>query len=341
MTIRRTNLFIDRTSFTLAIPTSDRANLHRSLNEMLLDDAIQRVDNPFSELLKSYRYAYVLPLAEGSQLSIQVEPRDSAESTDITRPRRRGTRRYLRIEWNPHAATTRGGLAFDHVLRLLARIISSFNIEMLLQANITRMDLTFDVLGVHVDRIDVFTLLRRTNSVRYKYGPIGMLNSTRLGLYGADKQLLVYDKSLEQRTRQIEQYAQRCWSARGPLIRRRPAHTRFELQLRDIGPLEVLGTMANPFATYTVRTLQGHDNAGDSLWPFFLDSCRLRGIQAALSRIPDRAQRDKLRRRVQMLDPPSWWNPQQLWQELPAAIAQVFGVSPPGLTLPDDGLNVF
>lgn len=329
MIIRRTNLFIDRVSFTLTIPTSERANLHRSLNEMLLDDAIQRVDNPFSELLKSYRVAYILPLAEGSQLSIQVEPRDSAESTDITRPHRRGTRRYLRIEWNPHAATTRGGLAFDHVFRLLAHIIPSFNIEMLLQANITRMDLTFDVFGIHVDRIDVFTLLRRTNSVRYNYGPIGMLNSTRLGLYGADKQLLVYDKSLEQRIRQIGRFVQSSGPGGRPLIRRRPAHTRFELQLRDIGPLEAVSTMANPFATYTVRTLQGHGNAGDILWPFFLDSCRLRGIQAALSLIPDRTQRDKLRQRVQMLDPPTWWDTAQLWAELPSAIRQVFGITPP------------
>jgi hypothetical protein len=318
----RTRLFLDKISITVHV---DRSLHHRILlasEGMELQEKIRRKSGP-SELLKNYRRAYTLGLGGGEELTIQLDPRREARNQQTTAfPHHR----FLRLEWNPCKAHFANHAAFTLITQFLAELIPGFEIIAFLEAiNITRIDISFDVRGVHVDGLCISALLRRTFTGHYVYGPSGARNSMEFGQPTSDQYLLVYDKNLEQKINKNGRFdGSPINDARRAKVVRR-SRTRFELRLRDVGPLSRLFSMPNPFSRYTVRGLfnvererRGH------VFEWFLDSCRQRGVQAALSRIENPRQRTKYALAIREAQPPSWWEPSVLWNELAAAVKEAF-----------------
>ncbi|MGE0347703.1 hypothetical protein [Hydrogenophaga sp.] len=174
--------------------------------------------------------------------------------------------------------------------------------------------------------LQVFSLLRRAFTGHYKYGPLALLNAIEIGRAKGDKYLRVYDKIvqlknalLEGNSDPLERYLP---PARG---RRTIPHVRFELQLRDVGSLPDLLRMSNPWAGFTVRTIRGIAERGTGhVFSWFLDSCRMRGVHAALSFIEDQRQRTKFANRVREASPPTWWDADAIWAELGDALQVAF-----------------
>lgn len=184
-----------------------------------------------------------------------------------------------------------------------------------------------DLLRVPVDTLLAFTILRkpisgRFSEIRQEYGTTGKLNSMYLGRYDADRYLLIYDKTAETKNRQIGGIKM---AARPHPASYRPAsRTRVELRLKDVGTCADFLALNNPYEHYTIRTYRmASDYRRDAQWIHFLDSCQLRGAQAALSLIENRRTRTLYRDSLRACTPPDWWTPPLLWDEARSAFLQI------------------
>lgn len=318
----RSHLFIDRLSMTILIEPAERSPVVEILLSLASDGTLHAEQNRYSGLLKSYRYAFYLPFDEERSCSIQVMPRAPGS-------------RFMRLEWNPANAQKVHADPMGHIVELLRRCVPSYSANLILDANITRIDLSFRLYRIHVDSLLVFTTLRKPVSGRYfaphaQYDRTGRLNSMEIGRPDGDQYLLIYDKCLERENRQIGRLAQFAASLRhSPEVRRIKAPlSQFELRLRNIGNIENLGSMPNPFTLYSIIN---HTNAGgirnDHQWQWFVDSCKVRGGQAALSMIENRRERTEFRNALRESNPPSWWNPVEIWREVPDAIRMALGLA--------------
>jgi hypothetical protein len=194
----------------------------------------------------------------------------------------------------------------------------------------TRLDFSFDIENVQIDELAVFTLLRRVVTKRYEYGESGRLNAIYFGVPTSPRMLVMYDKALHLRIAKIEgfpAYRRQLMSNGRYLHRRQWARTRIEIRLFGLRSLVELSNLPNPFAKYTIRefrrlraNLAGHE------YMLFLDSCRQRGMQGALSLIDDSSIRAEYAATVRQIDPALWWNTEQIWSEWQSALGSALGV---------------
>lgn len=318
---RRTPLFIDKISITSHIDRALRNHVLMACEAMEVNERLSRRLWP-SELLKNYQRAYTMSLGGGEELAIQLDPRRDS------RDQKTGTsrHRFLRLEWTPHYVTAGCPSAFLPLHEFLVDAIPCFELGAFLETmNITRIDISFDVRGVHVNGLEISALLRRNFTGHYVNGPHGLRNAVYLGQPTSDQYLLVYDKNLEEKKRQngsIGEWPLNQMRRGKPVPRSR---TRFELRLRDVGSLGRLFGMSNPFDRYEVREFFNVERAmRGHVMEWFLDSCRVRGVQAALSRVEDPRQRARYAQAVRETRPPAWWNTDQLWGELAEAVQRTF-----------------
>lgn len=316
----RTNLFIDWLSLTLSINNSYHNEVMDRLHGLAVDGVIFREENAHSGLFKSYRTAYHIKLNQKEFCTIQVRPHIPSH-------------RFMRIEWNPNKAQKAHIDSWHYIQNILSECIPSYSFDLITNANITRIDLSFDLRRIPIESLLVFATLRKNFSARYlqfheKFGKTGRLNALEIGRSDGDQYLLIYDKNLERETRQSSGIPHSSVDSQNPRTAHRikASRTRFELRLRSVGTWGDLNSISNPFERYTVIS---HINAGcvknDHHWQFFIDSCKWRGAQAALSLIENRRERTCYRDALQVLDPPTWWSPEQIWVELPNAVRQTFG----------------
>jgi hypothetical protein len=300
----RSVLYIDRLSITLPVERSDHEVVLQNLAEHASTGLITQEQNPYSALLKSYRFAYHIHFDERTTCIVQVAPRAYGS-------------RYIRLEWNPAKARKAHRNPMGRIMEMLQTCLPNYSPNLVLEANITRIDLSFRLYGVSVDSILVCTILRKPLSGRY-FAP------------HVDQYLLIYDKKLEIASRQIGQLGKHHGRETSTTRVRHAALalTQFELRLRSVGTFENLASIPNPFETYTVTSYERakHLKVGHQ-WVWFVDSCKMRGAQAALSMIEDRRERTKYRRELETSGQPSWWNPTKIWAELPHALSRMFGVA--------------
>lgn len=103
------------------------------------------------------------------------------------------------------------------------------------------------------------------------------------------------------------------------------SRTRVELRLREVGSFNQFDTMPNPFARYTFVRYQAVQSArAGQEWPRFLDLCRCRGAQSALSLIEDNRARHRFRDSIRSSNAPGWWSPEVIWGERHSAIRAMF-----------------
>jgi len=315
----RSSLFIDKLNITYDI----RRELHSQV--LLMAEGLETEERwtriHRSRLLNNYRCAYAFDLGLGECLTVQMHPWTAHDSSAQRSSR---GRRFMRLEWNPRRAKQVDASYWLRFSELLGELIPGFADENLLEnAYVTRMDLGFDVRGQHVDSLQVFSLLRRAASGHYVHGPTGKRNAIEIGKPEGDRYLRIYDKWLQSNITQPQSTPRHGSHPR--LLRRQRSWTRIELQLRDVGRFARLGCIRNPFAGYTIRAIERIANTQiEYVEEWFLDSCRQRGLHAALSLIPKQRTRTKYVNLVREAESPSWWNADQIWADLPAALTAAF-----------------
>jgi hypothetical protein len=91
----------------------------------------------------------------------------------------------------------------------------------------------------------------------------------------------------------------------------------------------------NPFAgIYAVWVPTGPSKWMTPSWLGFIDSCRARGMQAALARISDIELRKKYRKRICRTFRAGWWKPNKMWKRVPSALARLGLFDPAELAQP-------
>lgn len=308
---RRTPLFIDRFSFTLAANSRERAHIHSAVQGLVQNEELVEADWK-SGLRSKYVHAYVRAFGK-SVFAIQFHPRRHVADED------NGPARFFRAEWNPAGIARHRSDAPEQVIELLEQILPLPWSEIIWRASITRLDLTFDVWGVHIDRMALSGLSRRLVVQRYESGITGRLNSVLLGSIESDRRLRVYDRRLLSGLRQFTVTTRTVTPTnRG---RRTQEVTRFELVLKNLGPIQRLESIRNPYLAYTVRYIDSIQRIyPDHFQAWFLACCRATGLQQTVSAIANRAERERVQRAVKMSEPPDWWCPSKIWEELPAAL---------------------
>jgi len=316
----RTSLFIDKLSFTYAVSPSDENSIIEEANEMANAGFLYRKSR-YGDLLKNYRHAFGMEFGGNEGLIVQIGPRVPT----IIVGGREVRRRFMRLEWNPAKAIAVAPNAPGMVSSLLSRLSPAISTESMVRTlRVTRVDLAFDIFGEPIDNIGVSGLLRKAYSGRYEFSPLGGLNAIEIGKKENSRYLRVYDKLAEMRSRSQDEHHP-IYIRTGNVFRRIQSRTRFELQLHKIGDLATLTRMKNPFAGFTVRTLHSlASGLSTHVESWMLDSCRRRGMQAALALIEDRRERAAYSRKILACEPPVWWDADAIWSEVPAALVAAF-----------------
>ena len=148
----------------------------------------------------------------------------------------------------------------------------------------------------------------------------------RIGKPGSTQYLEVYDKKAHREflQRSVSRNQSQLNPGRGRRIYR--TTTRFEFRVSDIGSVAEAASAPLPFASYTVRQIDGTNRPTRFAheWDHFMDSCRYRGLQNALSLIQESRKRVLYRDAIRDLAPPPWWNVPALEAEARCAIAETF-----------------
>lgn len=285
--ITRKPLLVDKISLTLPSTTEVHDAIVENLYELQFNDEnVERVI--YGDLLKNYLYAIKLNFDSGEHCTTQYSPR------------RRRTN-FVRIEYNPSKVEPED---IRYLYTLLQACIPDFS-ESLLRARITRLDLAFDLPVIEVSRILVFDTPRKLVSRTFQTN--GKLNALSIGSQESDRFLLVYDKGLERAIRGERIVAQ--------------ITTRFELRLKDLNGWSELQLISNPFAHYTVLEFQNAmEVSDDHIWQWFIHATNVIGAQAALSLIENKTARKRYRDLLKARQNPSWWNPDEIWAEVPQAL---------------------
>jgi hypothetical protein len=308
---------------TIAVDASDREQVQSHLLRLAEEgELLWREESPHSGLLKSFYHAFYLNYNLTTIGTIQTGPRKAGQ-------------RYMRVEWNPATARRIYKDSAALIMNMLTECLPDFLERQLPNANITRIDLSFDLRRVAVDSLLVFSnttrksLSERYHAPHYKYPKTGRLNSMDIGKKDSKRYLLLYDKNLEREDRQIGGFSYSPEVSRRGATRVKPSRTRFELRCKDVGNLTALYEMENPFEAYSVLS---YINTGglktDHVWRWFIESCKSIGAQASLALIEDRRERTKFANALRECQPPSWWNPAEIWKELPSAILKALGIDP-------------
>ncbi|HEY8606312.1 MAG TPA: hypothetical protein VIM12_04260 [Noviherbaspirillum sp.] len=307
---------------TLDIPDADRDQVRLQLLALSELGEIEQVTNRYSKILKGYRYGFMLPFDDQSTYSclIQIEPNGAFRNS-----------RYMRMEWNPSSASRVCANPAAGIRRMLEICVPSYSPGLLSEANVTRIDLAFNLYRIPIDSILVSTILRKPVSGRYfapraKYGKTGYLNSQEIGDPESDRYLVIYDKNLEREFRNFEGNRMSTEPQRSQFPRVQPRWARFEIRLRNLGSWGRLPYIQeNPFEAYSVTTYTtAQIIRDDHYWAYFLADCKLNGAQAALSKIIDKRERARMRKALYVGDPPLWWNPEALRMELSSALDRAF-----------------
>ena len=171
------------------------------------------------------------------------------------------------------------------------------------------MDIAIDILGVDIEDMMVWnTAARRT---RMYTGEHGCLETYYLGSPGSQRSFAIYDKRAEMEKNGIDMDL-----PDGPIVR-------IEARLRPSVYWRDMSELANPFAKLNVASYASI-GALDVETHLFLESCRLRGPQAALKRVKklDASLWSKYSKRLEQHVSP-WWDPEHIWAQYPDLIHEL------------------
>ena len=291
-------LFIDKLSFLL--------KPKRDLN-YFYDNALEIITTSKKEIIKSakytkgerYKHSFIIELGNNTHCLAQFKPLQECNAA-------------FRFELNPaHAGHTGINILQNYLIQFFGESTE----ELMRQAFFSSLDIAADISYVNVDDLMIFR--EKTKRSAMYWGENGKVETVYLGSPRSDKQIKAYNKRVEAlENRNIDLTEEK---------------TRVECSLRPRNcQLSDLLKIDNPFAG--LHMLQTDDstitNTSD-LTRMFIDSCRYRGMAAALERVHSLERRTQLRSRFVKRYKANWWNVETLWNTFGNAIYSLNLFPPP------------
>lgn len=305
---RRSHVFIHKCSITIPID--------RRYWDQATENLFQAIDTEPKLLIwrfdqESDRYCIY---RHGWKLIIESSPRAN-EKCFIQAFPIKGPAAFMRLEWNPAEA---GYNATREIVGVLTRYVPGFEAAWP-NAMITRIDATFDVTGLSIGEVYVFTKSANTRQKPFRENE-GRLNGIYLGVPKSERRLALYDKRFEQLGEE-RRFGPPRGAGRPPYWI--PPRTRFEFRFSRIGLVREIPTFANGLIRYFValRSKARAYKGGDS-WDSFVGRCDRWGAQSALGSLLDRKRRAMYRKTLDTHCTPAWFCRRTLWQEALQAMSE-------------------
>lgn len=301
-------VIIDKLSCTIEIDSlSERENLKKGFKELSDNDHCIPITK------NGYRQAYKCFIKDDpdfgthgqESLILQFDPKDH-------------THKYLRVEFNPTKAK------LSAVKGILDRIITNGFNRIINQGTVTRADFSLQVHFCDVNDLMLYYPKMRQSSFHYENG---QLQTAYLGKKKGTH-WIIYSKDQEIKAKNEKTYHQ-AFSDKEKHYPNYPI-TRIEycFKPKSIKPtLEDLKTLPNPFKSLlivenykfkvlnlSIKNKEKRENAEEQ-FRFFLDSCRVRGLQQALKLIKNNHRRTKYRNIVEKAKV-SWWDHQKIGDQI-------------------------
>lgn len=204
-----------------------------------------------------------------------VEPNTQQPILIQAQPKTEKTKSFMRFEWNPSKLGP-DGMAFFRK-RLTQIFEGSFTYADLLQdGKVTRADAAVDLVNVSID--DVLIVTETPEKSHVFYGIDGGIETIYLGAskYNKMGHTAIYDKQ-----QQLDDVGRTEKFGGVPL-------TRIEARSKTLTPIVNLPLLPNPFKEINLMMpVEVEPPEKNHHWMFFLDSCRYRGIEGALAKLPD------------------------------------------------------
>ena len=295
--------FIDKLSITFDLPSPD-------INHILscLEDLEQKIDNRchLSRIQSTkgvYKYRYKYLDCKGQHIAL-------FEFSPIKR-----SINFARIEFNPNIII--GSVGPNEIHRLLKAFAGHNYKALLLDGNITRLDLTTDVDHIHPNDIAVFSNRQRASSHWVLSSDTDGVESFStetqyIGAVKSDERIKVYDKTLQLwivKGKRLDRQVTRIEATLTP-----PKHGRVKLAVSDLLKIN------NPFSKINVAYYPAPDE--DYNFEFFLLASRQIGVEAAFQKITDKKVRAKYKANLSDHEP-DWWQPENLLSEALASLKKL------------------
>jgi len=246
-----------------------------------------------------YLHAYKITLPDSPEtLNLSLSPKKQANA-----------QRYGRIEFNPHR------LGKDGIAAMFGALESHIGKELSLKslqktAKVTIIDVTLDIQNIHMNDL----LLDKSDSHKTHayFSASGRMETFYAGIRINQKNgdILLYNKGKEVKEKSLKPNFKPGPYKDLPLD---IPFTRLEVTKRPNLTLGALAGMENPFTKlnlYFVRDVKGPE--GSRQWTWFVDSCRIRGIEGALKTLPEPLKAEYLK--ALQAQPEQLYRPDTIWK---------------------------
>lgn len=286
-------LFIDKLGITIPL----EGQRGQEVQEAVIDSAERWGDYIALASLRnrSYLGQYKFSTPEGINAVLLLQPRNRRNN-------------YFKLEYSPNNFGDAGRALFGEYLR---EILGDTYLEDILSANLTRLDVAFDVRRLRLkDLLIVDTRGGKSSIIRNGQGEA----ESYYFPFNGTNQLCVYDK--------LQETIDKLGSP--PPNHKRAQWIRFEYRYRrlsryTLGTLR--GRMENPFRNFEVRQFAPNPAIDTERLRLFFDGCRMAGVDSVLEEIPDIATRDRLFAAYRTFPVPTFWQRRtSIWGGLPGAI---------------------
>ena len=290
---RYPTLFIDKLGITIPLEGQRGQEVHQAV----IDSAERWGDYIALASLRnrSYLGQYKFSTREGTNAVLLLQPRNRRNN-------------FFKLEYSPNNFGDAGRTLLGEYLR---EILGDTYLDDILSANLTRLDVAFDVRRLRLkDLLIVDTRGGKSSIIRNGQGEA----ESYYFPFNGTNQLCVYDKlqeTIDKQGASLPNHKRAQW-------------IRFEYRYRRLSRYtlgSLRGRMENPFRNFEVRQFAPTPGLNAEHVRLFFDGCRLAGLDSILEEIPDIATRDRLSAAYRAFPVPAFWQRRtSIWGGLPDAI---------------------
>lgn len=291
-TVSVSKLFCDKLTVTIDYKSpADQKHIVETMKEFI--DANGQAKHYPGKQYKHRVFVYAGDYPSTVQVLVEYEPKTSGLN-------------FFRFDFNP------AHVDMEWIEWFLLSVLPGGVDDIVDKGRVTRIDLSVDLTGIHVDSLLAAYPGMQVSRVFCKSGKT---ESLYLGGTEGAKFVVLYDKVQQVKHQNAK------WHVDIPL----PVSptTRIEIRLRpDVGLVQ-LTAMENPFEKLIICPLTSVPPHDDLTWKLFVALAQMRGAQDALLMITDKNERTKFRNRIKIGTPP-WWRAGKLWNSWPTLMNETF-----------------
>jgi len=247
-----------------------------------------------------YKTNIVFAPIPGHKVLVQAEPKGKLKKG-------KKAPAFMRLEFNPAKLGADGMAKLKNAVEQVFADHVSFE-KFLVASRVSRVDVACDLVNVATDEV-VARSYKAGKSLVY-HGKSGKLETA----YFAVKKKKSSPQKIYNKARQLTDVQRQ---EKFPGI----PHTRVESTIKTNIAVAKLAAIENPFLSLDVRfPTKSHAPEQPYVWQLFLDSCRFRGMDAALAQLPEplrTSYKDALDATKGVL-----WKPADIWQGWPQVLAE-------------------